>query len=482
MEMMRNIFTHTVLRKLLLAFTLLLFGGGVTFAQESLNTVTVKKGHIYISVGKNQTAASLDSFIVQFDLKELDLKTYLKNSKPDSLFKMGWEILLDNNEMLVLSRNMAPADRLNDPVEKILLAQKHFNGDAYPNRQSVYGINRFLKKYPFAVQDSLVTFFCKGFSNAHRLMLAGSFNNWNPEALAMQKVDSGWIAVVKLGAGKHYYKFIADGKWMVDKDNALVENDGEGNDNSVYFKTNHVFRLAGYNKAKNLTVAGSFNNWNDDEIKMESTVDGWIKDIYLANGTYTYRFVADGSWFADPANPNAYPNEFGETNSVIAIGKPHLFVLKGYTNAKKVMLMGSFNQWRNFELPMQKTDSGWVLPYVLDNGNHLYNFEIDGHKPKDANSKELPNNALVMGANHTFTLKGFANAKRVYLAGDFNNWSPDGFLLKREGDEWLLPQYLSSGKHLYKFVVDGKWIVDPANELREPNEFGEENSVIWVKQ
>ena len=479
MEMIKNIQVPWLWCRHLFALLLMLFSCGVAYAQYPLNSVTVKKGHMYISIAKEQPAAALDSFMVQFDLEELDLNNFLKNNKPDSLLKMGWNILLNNSEILILSKNMAPADKLDDPVEKILLAQKHFGNAGYVNKQPVFGVNRFSKKYPFAVQDSIVSFFYRGAANAQRVMLAGSFNNWNPDALAMQKVDSGWIALVKLGAGKHYYKFIADGKWMTDKDNQLVENDGEGNDNSVYYKTNHVFRLDGYQKSKRVNVAGSFNNWDGNDIKMERTADGWAKDVYLAHGTHTYRFVADGNWFADPANSNAYPNEFGETNSVIAIGEPHLFFLEGYPHAKKVMLIGSFNQWRNFELSMHKTDSGWVLPYVLDRGNHSYNFEIDGHKPKAADGKDAPNRVLVFAPNHTFTLKGFADAKRVYLAGDFNNWSPDGFIMKRVGDEWMIPQHLSAGKHIYKFAVDGKWIVDPANLLREPNEFGQENSVIW---
>jgi 1,4-alpha-glucan branching enzyme len=314
-------------------------------------------------------------------------------------------------------------------------------------------------------------------------MLAGTFNNWNPEALAMQKVDSGWIAIVKLGPGKHYYKFIVDDKWTIDKDNALFENDGEGNDNSVYYKTNYVFTLAGYSNAKKVIVSGSFNNWEENELKLERWGQSWLKHAYLAEGTHTYRFIADGKWFADPANTEQYPNEFGETNSVICIGKPHVFVLKGNLNAKKVMLMGSFNQWRNYELEMRKTDSGWVFPYVLGHGNYEFAFEVDGRKLVDAaTGKEKPNETLVLSPNHTFRLNNYTNAKRICIAGSFNDWSPNGFPMRRNGNEWIIEQHLLPGKHVYKFVVDGKWIVDPANELREPNEFGEENSVMWMRE
>ncbi len=52
--------------------------------------------------------------------------------------------------------------------------------------------------------------------------------------------------------------------------------------------------------------------------------------------------------------------------------------------------------------------------------------------------------------------------------------------MKREGDEWVTSVYLEKGKHLYKFLVDGKWIRDPANKNWEENEWGSGNSVLWL--
>jgi 1,4-alpha-glucan branching enzyme len=88
---------------------------------------------------------------------------------------------------------------------------------------------------------------------------------------------------------------------------------------------------------------------------------------------------------------------------------------------------------------------------------------------------------FVIEPNYTFRLRQFPEAKSVYLAGDFNGWSPNGFPMEKQGDEWVLRLHLSPGKHIYKFVVDGKWILDPDNKLWEQNEFDTGNSVVWVE-
>jgi hypothetical protein len=86
------------------------------------------------------------------------------------------------------------------------------------------------------------------------------------------------------------------------------------------------------------------------------------------------------------------------------------------------------------------------------------------------------NSYLVVEPNHTFRLQGFTNANSVYIAGSFNNWSPKGLRMKRVGNEWVCSVYLGRGKHSYKFVVDGRWIKDPANPLWEDDD---DNSVLW---
>jgi chromosome partitioning protein len=77
----------------------------------------------------------------------------------------------------------------------------------------------------------------------------------------------------------------------------------------------------------------------------------------------------------------------------------------------------------------------------------------------------------------------FDSAKKVLIAGDFNNWSPMSTpmsMREKPGDFYMcLP--LQPGRYRYRFVVDGKWMTDPYNKYVEANQFGELNNVIEVE-
>ncbi|HEX5653775.1 MAG TPA: hypothetical protein VFX58_11915, partial [Chitinophagaceae bacterium] len=419
------------------------------------------------------------------------LRKFLKAGFDDSVKKAGWNIILNNPEFCIISKPLLAYEDINDPVERLRFAEKFLSFDAlFPtvSNRVVYGYNRFRNKNPFSIQDSVVTFYLRNNQKATKVMLAGSFNNWQPHTIPMSKTDSGWVAYMKLKPGKYWYKFIVDDRWIVDGDNRLSENDGLGNTNSVFYVSNVVFRLPGFQSARRVYLSGSFNEWQERDLLMEKTSTGWQLPLYLAEGTHTYRFIADGKWMADPHNPDKFPNEFNDYNSVIRLGKPHLFFLKGFPDAKEVVLTGSFNKWRTDELFMQKTGEGWQFHYTLGPGNYEYGFRVDGYWATDTGNQQvitepgkIAASSFVIDPNYTFRLKGFGDASAIYLAGDFNNWSPTSMPMKKEGNEWVITVHLSAGKHLYKFIVDGKWILDPANKLWEENEHHTGNSVIWIE-
>lgn len=53
--------------------------------------------------------------------------------------------------------------------------------------------------------------------DASDVFLAGTFNDWNPASIRMEREpDGSWIAAVKLAPGQHEYKFLVDGRWCCD--------------------------------------------------------------------------------------------------------------------------------------------------------------------------------------------------------------------------------------------------------------------------
>jgi len=474
MEMRRWIYYIRILATLAAVLASPLY----TQAQEPAGKYKIKHGKMQLEISADVTPAGLDSFTRQFNLQGIGLSGFFLGGSFDSLKTQGWTFENNGKGLYIFTKPLVNLANLDDPGARIIFTGKdNIEQDFfYTGGPVVYGTNK-LKKKTFTVSGDTVQFFLRGYNKAGKVVLAGNFNNWSPDALPMTRTDSGWIARVVLKPGKYWYKFIADGEWFTDPDNSARENDGNGNMNSVYYQPNHIFRLNPAKEYKRVYVSGSFNNWKEKELLMTNVNGQWQLPVFLSNGTHTYRFIADGDWFVDPANPVKVPNSFNDYNSVITLGQSRIFELKGYTNASKVMLTGDFNGWKEYELVMIKTDSGWRLPYALGSGNYEYAFLVDGKKV-DAGGRNF---FLVLDPNYTFRLKGYAAAKQVFLSGTFNNWVQDNIPMQKDGDDWIYALHLAPGKVLYKFVVDGNWIVDPANTQWEQNEYGTGNSVLWIE-
>jgi 1,4-alpha-glucan branching enzyme len=67
---------------------------------------------------------------------------------------------------------------------------------------------------------------------ARTAQLAGDFNGWKPAAMKKQK-DGAFVAEVPLKAGSYQYKFVVDGQWVADPDNANCALNPYGSVNSV---------------------------------------------------------------------------------------------------------------------------------------------------------------------------------------------------------------------------------------------------------
>jgi len=61
-----------------------------------------------------------------------------------------------------------------------------------------------------------VTFKIQG-GDANEVLLAGSFNAWNPSARPLKKDAKGvWKTTMMLPRGSYEYLFVVDGRWMED--------------------------------------------------------------------------------------------------------------------------------------------------------------------------------------------------------------------------------------------------------------------------
>lgn len=73
-------------------------------------------------------------------------------------------------------------------------------------------------------------------------------------------------------------------------------------------------------EAKEVYLAGEFNNWKlDEDSRMEQNNGCWTKRLNLDKGKYRYRFVIDGKWAEDPENPSRQSNPYGTMDSLIEI-------------------------------------------------------------------------------------------------------------------------------------------------------------------
>ena len=80
-----------------------------------------------------------------------------------------------------------------------------------------------------------------------------------------------------------------------------------------------------------------------------------------------------------------------------------------------------------------------------------------------------------------FKFFGTGSEKTVALAGSFNQWNPSSTPLKKTSqNQWELSLPLATGSYPYKYVIDGKWSLDPTNREKVPDGSGNQNSLLKV--
>jgi len=195
---------------------------------------------------------------------------------------------------------------------------------------------------------------------AREVNLAGSFNNWggtqgggrfDPRIDPMTSDEKGiWKIYVPLPPGRYQYKFVIDQvRWEKDPSNPDVAQEG-GFENSLvvvpegvkydvpFISLTTSLEAAGRAsaadrevevefsldapEAKSVSVAGTFNNWTADKDRLKKDAQGtWRIKLSVPAGKHEYKFVVDGQWTEDPANPNKTSDPYGGSNSVIEVSE-----------------------------------------------------------------------------------------------------------------------------------------------------------------
>ena len=172
--------------------------------------------------------------------------------------------------------------------------------------------------------DEIATTFTYTDPAATTVEVAGEFSNWKTLPLAKDAAGS-WTKTLRLKAGQYGYKFVINGEWKFDPKNPArsVVNEIE---NSVITvgsasapepaATGTTFTYADPS-ARAVFIAGQFNNWNATANPLKKDTGGlWTITIPLPAGKQTYKFVVDGDWRIDPANPDSITDSDGNQNSV----------------------------------------------------------------------------------------------------------------------------------------------------------------------
>lgn len=117
-----------------------------------------------------------------------------------------------------------------------------------------------------------------------------------------------------------------------------------------------------------------------------------------------------------------------------------------------------------------------VLLLLLPYGYDLYRTNRNRQQEAVANGRSMKIPVV-------FYYSG-KEAKSVAVVGSFNRWNSKGYELRRhpETGQWSLAVDLPPGKHDYVFIVNGDQVYqDPAADLIVEDDFGQRNSVLFVK-
>jgi glycosidase len=149
--------------------------------------------------------------------------------KPDTLllsdlfYAETYSVQFEPNSLVQISLDTATRKLVLLPNERaeglMLLAFRHGNG--------TYQLPVFIKRL------QTVVFRYEPKPNETRIFLMGSFNSWNRASLPMALANGVFERTLSLDAGRYEYKFVVDGKEVIDEKNPIKQPNGFGGYNSI---------------------------------------------------------------------------------------------------------------------------------------------------------------------------------------------------------------------------------------------------------
>ncbi|MFO7897125.1 MAG: alpha-amylase family glycosyl hydrolase [Candidatus Cloacimonadales bacterium] len=161
----------------------------------------------------------------------------------------------------------------------------------------------------------------------HNVAVAGSFNDWEPQA--MQAVSGNYEIILQLPAGKYSYKFIVDNQWQADANADFYESDNQGGRNSILLVKESYeplfvvpIRFAPIDKLiETVNICGSFNDWDQNSLSLKKNAEGKFSTfLLLPPGSYQYKLLLNSAtWITDPQNPHVVANNRAGYNSLLKV-------------------------------------------------------------------------------------------------------------------------------------------------------------------
>jgi|HubBroStandDraft_2_1064218.scaffolds.fasta_scaffold385552_2 hypothetical protein len=120
----------------------------------------------------------------------------------------------------------------SDPVEKRSVGKKAILAERGNNLKPPQQIQPIAERFPALEEQEVTLTFCA--PEARVMQVAGTFNDWRPEASPLEHTASGeWAARLMLKSGRYEYRFVVDGEWSDDLQATQSATNPYGGLNSV---------------------------------------------------------------------------------------------------------------------------------------------------------------------------------------------------------------------------------------------------------